>query len=177
MSLFFINLEPDVNNCNLYEVKTILHSRIKVEISRPYNVLIQCKWCRGLTIQPNTLRCLSNMWNVVKLITFGNVLSLEMFLQSAYTVKDNIRLIIRDVLHTKKWLNLHQPLNHEANQSGPTGYRQEEPLQRKLPVNLSNLQYQILISTFLQWNYILVNSSNLQCHLLVKLFSLCQKKY
>lgn len=41
--LFFIDLDPNNNNSDLYEIKILIYSRVKVEDSKPFKDIIKCK--------------------------------------------------------------------------------------------------------------------------------------
>lgn len=46
LPLFYIDLEPRENNKSIYEMKTLLHTVIKVEAPRPRHEVVQCKRCQ-----------------------------------------------------------------------------------------------------------------------------------
>lgn len=46
LPLFFTNLDPDENSKEFYKLKTILHTRIKVETPKPCHDLLQCRRCQ-----------------------------------------------------------------------------------------------------------------------------------
>ncbi len=47
LSLFFVDLEPNENNKSIYNLQTLLHTRIQVESPRPRHEIPQCKRCQG----------------------------------------------------------------------------------------------------------------------------------
>ncbi len=46
LPLFFVDLEPSENNKNIYEITTLLNSRIQVEAPRPRHEVVQCMRCQ-----------------------------------------------------------------------------------------------------------------------------------
>jgi len=46
LPLFFVDLEPTDESKNIYQLKTLLHTRIVVESPRPKNDIAQCKKCQ-----------------------------------------------------------------------------------------------------------------------------------
>lgn len=46
LPLFFVDMEPNVNNKSIYEIESLLHTRIQVEAPRPRSDPIQCERCQ-----------------------------------------------------------------------------------------------------------------------------------
>lgn len=64
LPLFFVDLEPDLNNQEIYKLKYLLHTRINVEAPRPKPVIVQCKRCQlyghtktYCTLPPSCVKC------------------------------------------------------------------------------------------------------------------------
>lgn len=64
LPLFFVDLEPDSNNNDIFKVKSICHSIIKFEESRPIKQAIQCHRCQNFghtksycNHQPRCVKC------------------------------------------------------------------------------------------------------------------------
>lgn len=48
LPLFFVDLEPDINNSKIFELRVLLHTRIQVEEPKKKNDILQCKRCLQL---------------------------------------------------------------------------------------------------------------------------------
>lgn len=46
LPLFYVDLEPRENNKSIYEMKSLLHTIIRVEAPRPHQEVVQCKRCQ-----------------------------------------------------------------------------------------------------------------------------------
>lgn len=47
LPLFFVDLEPDINNKDVFEIDHLSYTKIKIEEPRPNNQPIQCLRCQG----------------------------------------------------------------------------------------------------------------------------------
>ena len=64
LPLFFIDLEPNENNSEIFKLSSICYTKIKVEEPRPRNHIIQCQRCQNLghtktycNHQPRCVKC------------------------------------------------------------------------------------------------------------------------
>lgn len=46
LPLFYVDLEPRENNKSIYNLKSLLHTNIRVEAPHPHPVIVQCKRCQ-----------------------------------------------------------------------------------------------------------------------------------
>lgn len=69
MPLFFIDLEPDEKNSEIFKLSPICHTKIKIKELRPRNHIIQCRHCQNLghtktycNNQPRCVKCSEPHW-------------------------------------------------------------------------------------------------------------------
>lgn len=106
LPLFFVDIEPNVNNKSIYEIKSLLHARIQVEAPRPRNDPIQCKRCQryGHTKAYCTLPFVCVECGVTTIL--ANMLSLRRCHQNVVIVAEIIQQIIVAVPSVKHTLKI-----------------------------------------------------------------------
>jgi hypothetical protein len=64
LPLYFVDLEPSINNNKIYEITTMMNTKIKVEEPRQNRQIVQCKSCQRYghsknycTLPPRCVRC------------------------------------------------------------------------------------------------------------------------
>jgi len=99
--MFFVDLEPQVNNKEIYKLEFLQNTKIRVEAPRIKNSIIQCTRCQDYGHSQDLLQeTLPTASNADNLTTVKHVPSLKTPLPPAPSAVEVIRRVIKDVRFT-----------------------------------------------------------------------------